>query len=61
MPAIAPRLAFDLQNTNECFVFAQVQSLIYEGLVYYKDGKVEPALAESWEVSGTSIAFKLRR
>ncbi len=46
-----------------------VQNLLYEGLVYYgKDGKIEPALAESWDISApaqgseeTAITFKLRR
>lgn len=46
-----------------------VQNMLYEGLVYYgKDGKIEPALAESWDISApaqgseeTAITFKLRR
>ncbi len=36
--------------------------LCYEGLVNYKDGKIEPWLAESWEFSedGCALTFKLR-
>lgn len=46
-----------------------VQNMLYEGLVYYgKDGKIEPALAESWDISTPAqgseemaITFNLRR
>lgn len=37
--------------------------LIYEGLVKYVNGKIEPCLAESWELSkeGTVLTFHLRQ
>jgi nickel transport system substrate-binding protein len=40
-----------------------IQSLVYEGLTRFKDGKVIPALAESWEVSpdGKEYTFHLRK
>lgn len=46
-------------------MFSQVQDMIYEGLVQYgPGGKLEPALAESWDVSTSgpspSITFQLR-
>ena len=40
-----------------------IQDLVYEGLVRYGDnGKIEPALAESWDISedGKTYTFKLR-
>lgn len=45
---------------NPSQLFAQ--SMIYEPLVMYKDGKIEPALAESWTISpdGKEYTFKLR-
>ncbi|WP_340020593.1 nickel ABC transporter substrate-binding protein [Paenibacillus sp. FSL K6-1096] len=38
------------------------QSMIYEPLVSYRDGKIVPALAESWTISpdGKTYTFKLR-
>lgn len=47
---------------NPSQLFAQ--SMLYEPLVSYgKDGKLEPALAESWEISedGKTYTFKLRQ
>lgn len=41
-----------------------IQDLVYEGLVRYGDnGKIEPALAESWKVSedGKTYTFNLRK
>lgn len=40
-----------------------IQALVYEGLTRFKDGKVIPALAESWEVSpdGKEYTFHLRK
>lgn len=40
-----------------------VSKLVYEGLVKYVDGKVEPNLAESWSFNekGTELTFKLRK
>lgn len=45
-------------NTN-----LPVSKLVYEGLVKYVDGKVEPSLAESWSFNteGTELTFKLRQ
>ncbi|MDR2301795.1 MAG: nickel ABC transporter substrate-binding protein [Deltaproteobacteria bacterium] len=39
------------------------QDFLYEGLVYQTNGKVEPCLAESWEISedGLEIVFHLRK
>ena len=40
------------------------QDMVYDGLVYYgKNGKIEPALAESWDVSedGKTYTFHLRK
>lgn len=39
------------------------QNLVYEGLVTYKNNKIEPSLAETWEVNedGTEIVFHLRK
>lgn len=40
-----------------------IQDMVYEGLVRYGDnGKIEPALAESWSISqdGKTYTFKLR-
>ena len=41
-----------------------IQDMVYEGLVRYGDnGKIEPALAESWDISedGKTYTFKLRK
>lgn len=41
-----------------------IQDMVYEGLVRYgDDGKIEPALAESWDISqdGKTYTFKLRK
>ena len=39
------------------------QKLIYEPLVKYVDGEIQPVLAESWEMSedGTQLTFHLRQ
>ncbi|MDR2394780.1 MAG: nickel ABC transporter substrate-binding protein [Treponema sp.] len=40
-----------------------IQALVYEGLTRFKDGKVIPAIAESWDVSpdGKEYTFHLRK
>ncbi|WP_284646331.1 nickel ABC transporter substrate-binding protein [Paenibacillus silviterrae] len=47
-----------LYNPSQLFA----QSMIFEPLVTYKDGKIEPHLAESWTLSpdGKEYTFKLR-
>ncbi len=51
---------FDPHSESESFKNAAV-SLVYEGLVRYdKNGKVEPALAESWEIVPEGFLFKIR-
>ena len=39
------------------------QKLLYEGLVKYVDGEIQPVLAEDWELSedGTQLTFYLRQ
>lgn len=39
------------------------QKLLFEGLVKYVDGKIEPVLAQNWELSedGTQLTFYLRK
>lgn len=38
------------------------QKLLYEGLVKYVDGEIQPVLAEDWELSedGTQLTFYLQ-
>ncbi|WP_166240152.1 nickel ABC transporter substrate-binding protein [Paenibacillus turpanensis] len=47
-----------LYNPSQLFA----QSMIYEPLVTYKDGKIEPHLAEDWTISpdGKEYTFKIR-
>ena len=39
------------------------QKLLYEGLVKYVDGEIQPVLAEDWEMSedGKQLTFYLRQ
>ena len=39
------------------------QKLLYEGLVKYVDGEIQPVLAEDWKLSddGTQLTFYLRK
>ncbi|MCD8340426.1 MAG: ABC transporter substrate-binding protein [Burkholderiales bacterium] len=51
---------FDPHSESESFKNMAV-ALVYEGLVRYdKDNKIEPALAESWEVVPEGFLFKIR-
>jgi ABC-type transport system substrate-binding protein len=51
-PALSPALSSDRNLLN----------LFYEGLVRQeRDGKIVPALAESWTVEGKTVTFKLRQ
>lgn len=40
----------------------RVGNMVYENLVYYKDGRIAPGLAEKWEISqdGKELTFHLR-
>lgn len=64
------KLAFNEESTGDLnphmYLPSQfiTQDMVYDGLVYYgKNGKIEPALAESWDVSqdGKTYTFHLRK